>query len=199
MALMLPTLDEPRDHVFVPPSKKIHHADDVSAFQTTPAYRDLVAFVLQLNRALIPRKTSAPGADQNVQSWPLGSNVVEFSEPVRRLQGLLAQLADMIEQAPLDQGPRRFGNVAFRHWYQIVEQRASHLLADGLASELLHAEVELNAYFLGSFGSPQRLDYGTGHELSFLAFLACIWKLHGFSDSDPGVEERGIVLGVIQP
>jgi serine/threonine-protein phosphatase 2A activator len=51
---------------------------------------------------------------------------------------------------------------------------------------------------LGSFGSPQRLDYGTGHELSFLAFLGCLWKLNFFPRSEQGVEERGIVLGVFE-
>ncbi|KAK5277966.1 Serine/threonine-protein phosphatase 2A activator 1, partial [Cryomyces antarcticus] len=52
---------------------------------------------------------------------------------------------------------------------------------------------------MGSFGSAQRLDYGTGHELSFLAFLGCIWKLGGFPRTEAGVEERGVVLGVIEP
>ena len=42
-------------------------------------------------------------------------------------------------------------------------------------------------------------DYGTGHELSFLAFLGGIWKLNGFPKTDPGVEERAIVVGVIHP
>jgi hypothetical protein len=37
--------------------------------------------------------------------------------------------------------------------------------------------------------------YGTGHELSFLAFLGGIWKLNGFPKTDPGVEERAIVVG----
>lgn len=60
-------------------------------------------------------------------------------------------------------------------------------------------KTELKAYFLGSWGHCQRLDYGTGHELSFLAFLAAIWKLNGFPKTTPGVEERAIVLGVIQP
>jgi serine/threonine-protein phosphatase 2A activator len=39
------------------------------------------------------------------------------------------------------------------------------------------------------------LDYGTGHELSFLAFLACLSKIKAFA---PG-EERAIVIGVVQP
>ena len=60
---------------------------------------------------------------------------------------------------------------------------------------------ELESYLIGSFGSAERLDYGTGHELSFLAFLGCIWKLGGFQrqDGEVRLEERNIVLGIIEP
>jgi len=60
---------------------------------------------------------------------------------------------------------------------------------------------ELRHYLVGAFGSAQRLDYGTGHELSFLAFLGCLWKLGGFADggADDGEVERSIVLGVVEP
>ena len=91
----------------------------------------------------------------------------------------------------------------------MLADRASDLLREFIPAELLQsrsidpegppAEVELKAYFLGSWGSGQRLDYGTGHELNFLAFLASIWKLGGFPESEDGVEERAIVLGVIEP
>jgi len=192
---------------FVTPSKKIHAIQDVQVFQTTQAYRDIVTFLLQLNRAVVPRKTSTTSSTiSTVQSWPLRSDAIEFSEPVRRLQLLLSRLEAAIDEAPPDQGPRRFGNISFRKWYQTVESRASSLLAESLSPEILQAggaaataELELTVYLLGSFGSAQWLDYGTGHELSFLAFLACIWKLNGFSNAEPGVEERGIVLGVVQP
>ena len=67
-------------------------------------------------------------------------------------------------------------------------------------NKIVRAQDELSAYLLGSFGSAQRLDYGTGHELSFLAFLGGIWRLGGFEKSnDAGVEERGIVLGILEP
>jgi serine/threonine-protein phosphatase 2A activator len=42
----------------------------------------------------------------------------------------------------------------------------------GNPSDGVDANAELKEYLLGSFGSPQRLDYGTGHELSFVAFIA---------------------------
>ncbi|KUL81917.1 hypothetical protein ZTR_10743 [Talaromyces verruculosus] len=192
-------------HVFVVPTKKIHDGGDVQTFFTTKAYRDIMAFLLQLNRAMFPRKI-----DNTVQTWQLNSHEVEFSEPVRRIQLLLSRLESIIEEAPPDTGPRRFGNISFRKWYQIVEQRALDLLHEAFgfdtlqnsqdsSSEQIPPRIELEAYFLGSFGSAQRLDYGTGHELSFLAFLACLWKLGVFPDGDTGVEERGIVVGVIEP
>jgi hypothetical protein len=117
----------------------------------------------------------------------------------------------MIEEAPPSTGPRRFGNVSFRTWYEILESRARGLLKDSLPKGVVEFRAasadgvsvldELTPYLLGGFGSPQRLDYGTGHELSFLAFVACIWKLGGFTSesSVDGALERSIVIGVIEP
>ncbi|KAL3492242.1 Phosphotyrosyl phosphate activator protein-domain-containing protein [Aspergillus germanicus] len=204
-ARVLPKLDRSAGHTFIQPSKRINEGQDVAEFLTSKAYIDIMTFLLQLNRSLFPTKLP----DGRVQTWPLNSDAVGYSAPVRQLQQLLSKLEAILEEAPPDTGPRRFGNVSFRKWYQIVESRASSLLEECLSADILQrpssnpggptAEVELVSYFLGSWGSPQRLDYGTGHELSFLAFLAGIWKLHGFPENSPGVEERAIVLGVIQP
>lgn len=202
---ILPKLDISAGHNFTKPSKRINESQDVAEFLSSKAYVDLMTFLLQLNRSLFPTKLP----DGRVLTWELNSEAVEYSAPVRQLQQLLSKLEAILDEAPPDTGPRRFGNISFRRWYEIVESRAASLLEECLSKEILQmpssdpgaptAEVELLAYFLGSWGSPQRLDYGTGHELSFLAFLAGIWKLHGFPENSPGVEERAIVLGVIQP
>ncbi|KAL8872391.1 MAG: hypothetical protein Q9174_001970 [Haloplaca sp. 1 TL-2023] len=142
-----------------------------------------------------------------VQSWELDSPNVSFSAAVRRIRSMLTALNNIIDEAPPDPGPRRFGNVSFRKWYELVETRVSTLLRQGLSEQFLaprggnevDALAELQSYLLGSFGSAQRLDYGSGHELSFLAFLGSIWKLGGFNVSSVGDEERGIVLGIIEP
>ena len=201
----LPNLDPSVGHPFVEPSKKINESQDVSSFLCSKAYGDIMTFLLQLNRSMFPTKS----LDGSVRTWPLNSGAVEFSAAIRQLQGLLSRLEAIIEEAPPDKGPRRFGNISFRKWYQIVESRASELLEECLSPEVLQTKsvnedgpdvkAELKAYFLGSWGHGQRLDYGTGHELSFLAFLGGIWKLNGFPKTSPGVEERAIVLGVIQP
>jgi serine/threonine-protein phosphatase 2A activator len=121
------------------------------------------------------------------------------------LQKLLADIESIITEAPPDPGPRRFGNVSFRRWYSLLEERLGNLLQTGLLGETLSlgqgkAGEEVGSYLLGAFGSPQRLDYGTGHELSFLAFLGCLWKLGFFKDGRPGGDiEREIVLSVFEP
>ena len=210
-SLELLSLTQP--HTFIIPLKMINEGQDVSAFLVSKAYGDLMTFLLQLNRAMFPSyvqdlSTSDP---KRVQTWDLGCEAVIFSEAVQNLRHLLWKLDHIIDEVPPDPGPRRFGNASFKKWYQTLEERTSDLLKTHLPESTLNsphdsgvtAESELSSYFLGSFGSPQRLDYGSGHELSFLAFLGCIWKLGGFNppneSSSPGNKERAIVLGLMVP
>lgn len=61
-----------------------------------------------------------------------------------------------------------------------------------LPVELYPAIPYLSPYLLTSFGSFQRMDYGSGHETSFTIFLLCLSLLRFFpSEQD---EERQIVL-----
>ncbi|KAL2688644.1 phosphotyrosyl phosphatase activator [Phyllosticta citricarpa] len=197
-------LDPASTHRFQTPKKEINDGEDVNFFLTSKGYADIMTWLLQLNAAMFPKKT-----DSSYRTWSLHGETVAFSDPVQKLGSLLQKLGAVIDEAPPDPGPRRFGNVSFRKWFEIVEQRLPTWLDEAVSSEVLRfgrdvnegvrAKDELVAYLLGSFGSAQRLDYGTGHELSFLAFLGGIWKLGGFAEADPGVEERGIVIGVVEP
>lgn len=210
---MLEILDPLQVPAFEVPAKRIYNDADVAEFHLSQAYRDIVTFIHQLNRAMVPRKMAASngmvGARPRIENWPLQSDAVEFSEPVRRLQALLGRLEELIAANPPDTGPRRFGNASFRRWHAAVADSMSSLLIEYVQPELERmgwrgealqgAEKELASYFIGGFGSAQRLDYGTGHELSFMAFLGGLWKLNYFAQSTPGVEERGIVLGVVEP
>ncbi len=203
----LPILDTTVPHTFMKPIKRILEGHYVSSFLTSQAYRDIGTFVMQLNIAMCPRKLSEPGKSQ---TWQLDLPIT-LSEPVRKLQDLLQSIDTIIDEAPPDTGPRRFGNVSFRKWYEILESRIPALLETHLPENVLDFKKssedgvsvldELTPYLMGGFGSPQRLDYGTGHELSFLAFLGCVWKLGGFttSFSPDGAIERSIVLGIIEP
>jgi serine/threonine-protein phosphatase 2A activator len=221
-----------KPHTFAIPKKEINQEQDVQTFLQTHAYTNIMTFILQLNLSMFPRKV--PNSAK-VETWELnGANIV-YSETVLKLRQLLSTLEKIIEEAPPDPGPRRFGNFSFRKWHDIVHERIDHLLDDFLPAGVLGfpaaepgeevptgsrignsedhidpepaadrktkvtAKDELKSYLMGSFGSAQRLDYGTGHELSFLAFLGGLWQLGGFAHTDGGAQERSVVLGVIEP
>lgn len=205
MTTTVEILDLSAPHTFIQPVKRINEPHDVPSFLASHAYTQIVAFLFQLNAAMFPTITN----DKHIQTW---TEAPTDSAPVNQLRELLAKLDDMIDEAPPDPGPRRFGNISFRKWYELAEARLPELLAKHLPTNVLSsggdaaqeegrttARDELSTYLLGSFGSPQRLDYGTGHELSFLAFLCGIWKVGGFRNVDDGVEERAIVLGLLEP
>ena len=203
----LTLLNTSTSHTFVDPIKKINEGHDVSTFLVSQAYGDIVTFVMQLNRSMFPYFSPEDPEHKAPHVSSLQSSSISFGQTVLHLRSLLNDLQNLIEEAPPDPGPRRFGNVSFRKWYKLIEDRTPALLRQYLpldsfpvknASEAT-AHNELSSYLLGSFGSPQRLDYGTGHELSFLAFLGAIWKLDRFQGSRPGEAERQIVLGVIVP
>ncbi|KAH8884608.1 PTPA-domain-containing protein [Thozetella sp. PMI_491] len=208
----LEVLDPARPHTFIQPCKEIHDGPDVPRFLTSKAYRDIGLFVMQLNHALCPRAPASGAATKGAfETFPLDAKLTH-PPAVLKLQELLDKTSAIIGEAPPDPGPRRFGNISFRKWHSILEERADGLLkefvpADVLGfgkmdeeeSETTGAIAELKAYFLGGFGSAQRLDYGTGHELSFLAFLGCLWKLGAFKGGEDENTERSIVIGVVEP
>ena len=191
------------DHAFIEPVKKINEGHDVDHFLSSKAYKDIVTWLLMLNASMFPR-TSEDGAV--ILRWPSGGSPKDVSPIVSNLRDLIREADEMMATFPPDTGPRRFGNIAFRDWHAGLEARADALLTKHLPENLqvsnshgVQAIVEIKAYFLGSWGSAQRLDYGTGHELSFLAFLACLWKVGAFARQPDGKEERAIVLYVIHP
>lgn len=197
----LEVIPNPLSHPFISPIKKINEGGDVPHFLRSRAYGDLMLFIFQLNRSLFPSIIPQKGSPPLTKAWELDSPDVNSPPAVSKLQALLADLEGLIESAPPDPGPRRFGNVAFRRWYELAAARAPELLLRSLPQVPREAHVEIVPYLLGSFGSAQRLDYGSGHELSFIAFLAGLWKLGVFVGSTLEVEEmsRAVALGVVQP
>ncbi|KAK4130934.1 Phosphotyrosyl phosphatase activator [Trichocladium antarcticum] len=187
----LPLLPPSHPHTFLTPTKKIHTGADLTHFLASRAHHDICAFIHQLNRALVPRKTPPITTKDNpeetetetkggrVQTFPLTAAPRADPDAVRRLQGLLQQVEAIVDEVPPETGPRRFGNAAFRSWFDVLEGRVAGLLRGYLRA--------------------QRLDYGTGHELSFLAFLGGLWKLGVFgAGSRDGEVERSLVLGVFE-
>uniref|UniRef100_F6H0R5 Serine/threonine-protein phosphatase 2A activator n=1 Tax=Vitis vinifera TaxID=29760 RepID=F6H0R5_VITVI len=53
-----------------------------------------------------------------------------------------------------------------------------------LPDDLRSATVELVPYFADSFGNSSRIDYGTGHETNFAAWLYCLARLGLLKEED---------------
>ncbi|ODQ51161.1 the Pp2a phosphatase activator Ypa1 Ptpa1 in complex with model substrate [Saitoella complicata NRRL Y-17804] len=141
--------------------------------------RDVVTFHESIAEALPGRRLTEP----ELQS--------QASEPILGLLQVLDILDRYIAECPPKPGPRRFGNVAFRTWTKQLEDNADLLLREHLPESVQTAMPELLPYFTGSFGSGQRLDYGTGHELSFAAFLCGLYLLGVLR---PGQDDAALVL-----
>ena len=71
----------------------------------------------------------------------------------------------------------RFGNRAFKDWHNKLENSIEELLDEILPPSKKGAKIELKTYLMESWGSEVRIDYGTGHELTFAVFLMCLGKL----------------------
>eukprot|EP00871_Galdieria_phlegrea_P001313 jgi/Galph1/2182/GphlegSOOS_G860.1 len=153
---------------YVTPTKKIYSQQDLSQFLNSSTFQEIWNFVLLLNDAVKDKSNSAD---------------VPQSAVVKALVQQLKELMDW---------PMRFGNAAFRSWHQrlLNEGKAFWVrMRRGTGNKVLpvqfHASiVELAPYLLDSFGNPQRIDYGSGHEATFLAFLLCLVKVGACTSSD---------------
>lgn len=58
------------------------------------------------------------------------------------------------------------------------------LLSKEISSVDQQSITELSTYIIDSFGNPTRIDYGTGHELSFCMFLCGLYKVNVLKQSD---------------
>ncbi|KFB40970.1 AGAP008652-PA-like protein [Anopheles sinensis] len=154
---------------FVVPEKLIKSAADMEKWEKSEAYYDVIGFISSMAVALQGTRNS-----QNVTMPPVVENL---SNVLDRLEKLA------IETPPIDQ-PARFGNAAFKVWFQKVQAESMKLVTDALPDNLKDAAQELQVYFVESFGNATRIDYGTGHELAFVMFLMCLFKIGAIERKD---------------
>lgn len=93
---------------------------------------------------------------------------------IERCCTVLNKLSQWIDEIPPIKQPMRYGNKAYRIWHERLEQHAVELMKEILPEELHPAAEELAEYFKESFGDKTRIDYGTGHETTFVAWLCCL-------------------------
>ncbi|KAL1921433.1 uncharacterized protein VTP21DRAFT_11149 [Calcarisporiella thermophila] len=152
---------------FVVPRRKIVTKEDLERFHESSAYNEFVKFIENLN--------------ESVKSVKISYQCHE-SEIITKLLNLLESIHQICRDIPpVENSKSRFGNPAFRDFYDRVAENAPQLLQSLLDQSAI---IELSKYLIESWGNRTRIDYGTGHEANFIAFLFCIEKLGLIGESD---------------
>lgn len=178
--------------------QKILTISDLNVFRSSDTYRQLVDFIDQLNTSVKGVTCTAP---------------INVSYKCGELIAILNQIEEWVSDFPPQREHKsRFGNPAYRDWYDHLEHEAP-LLVQRLVSSTAatippvtstHSTSptatantsthisELCWYLTHCFGDRQRIDYGTGHELTFVLFLFGLFKLQLVTADD----YRALVLRV---
>lgn len=158
------------DRKFVEPVRCVKSVNDMAIWEKSTAYYDIIGFINAISQAIQGKKLTT-----KLEPSPIADNLVRiFEEDLHRL---------VDETPPLDQ-PQRFGNKAYREWFDKMKTQSFALLEEALPVEFHPALIEITTYFTESFGNQTRIDYGTGHELSFIMFLCALYKIHALKESD---------------
>lgn len=139
------------------PVCRVQSSSDIEAWLASRAYFTLITYLNDVSAEI--------QGIRNTDLFPISKNI-------KRLTTIFEQLDSMIvanSPAPLVLGAnmdsrtksyRRWAHGMLRDIYKIVEKAVP-------SSKCRHVN-ELGVYLSGSFGSSAKIEYGTGHELSFL-------------------------------
>ncbi|KAK9679577.1 Serine/threonine-protein phosphatase 2A activator 1 [Basidiobolus ranarum] len=165
------------------PIKRIVEEPDVQIWTKSEAFARIMTYIHALNESVKNKKISEQ---------------VEMSQNVTKVLSVLEVLDSWIDEIPPLQNPQRFGNKAFRTWMKRLEENSQTLLAELVSPEQQQSVVELKAYFGGGFGNAIRIDYGSGHELSFVAFLCCLDLIGFFEESDRAATVLRVIVRYLE-
>ncbi|KAL2914476.1 Serine/threonine-protein phosphatase 2A activator 1 [Polyrhizophydium stewartii] len=154
---------------FAEPQKRITEASLLREWTQSEAYLRILDFIQSLNESVRNKKVSDP---------------CPVSEAMTRIIQMLDEVDGWIDQIPPEPTPQRFGNISFRKWALRLKDESVRLTAQVLPQHLAPAATELAAYLAGGFGDGTRIDYGSGHELAFTAWLCCLELLDVFGPDD---------------
>ncbi|GAB5361897.1 hypothetical protein AAMO2058_000752200 [Amorphochlora amoebiformis] len=147
---------------FIVPEKKLKNPMHLARFKTSVTNQrilNMISVVSDEIRGVGMSKVEEKNASKPIQSL------------CKALENMLAWMKDF----PPIQQPMRFGNKAFRQWHKRLTENVESIVEEILGEVTKSgAAKEISTYLRISFGNPTRIDYGTGHELNFIAFLSCL-------------------------
>ncbi|KAF8905950.1 hypothetical protein CPB84DRAFT_535064 [Gymnopilus junonius] len=159
------------------PRKAILTKDQLEYFQQSQTHKDIVSYIETLNDAVVGSKLT-----DDCSSSPGVLAILDVIEKVEQL---------VKDTPPVDNAASRFGNPAFRTFYDKVSEQSTSLHA-GLPNLTPESIPEISVYFNECWGNRTRIDYGSGMELNFLCWLICLERLGVLQESD----HKAIVLKI---
>jgi hypothetical protein len=193
------------------PHRCIFNDVDMKAFMESSTKKELLSFVEALG------KSCASGEAQFDPSAPL----VGITPSMASLHGSLRQMITWVDEFPAtNPESARFGNPAFRQWHARLLERSNAIITNILeardgkltveeasqrgwdaAAGLLESKEDtsiqqVSCYLQDSFGHAIRLDYGTGHESSFLVFLMVLSKVKCLGEPPSLPTLRAVTLSI---
>ncbi|KAK3001536.1 hypothetical protein RJ639_021079 [Escallonia herrerae] len=154
---------------FQTPTKRIHSQDDIVRFQSSATCKNFLGFIVALSDSIRGRKLSDP---------------CHVSPTLTTIVSILQTLIQFVDEIPPVQQSARYGNLSYRAWHERMSDKAEPFMLQFLPEDVRSATVELVPYFTDSFGNSSRIDYGTGHETNFAAWLYCLARLGVIKEKD---------------
>eukprot|EP01099_Mayorella_cantabrigiensis_P009056 TRINITY_DN976_c0_g2_i1.p1 TRINITY_DN976_c0_g2~~TRINITY_DN976_c0_g2_i1.p1 ORF type:complete len:319 (+),score=63.76 TRINITY_DN976_c0_g2_i1:78-1034(+) len=154
---------------YVTPVRVIRSDKDLQKFKTSSSYAYLLDFLRKTNDAIKGKTTSSP---------------CHISPFVEKTLQIFETLATWVDEIPPVAQPMRYGNKAFRTWYERLVSNTSSMMLGLLPDDKRGAEIEMTEHFVGCFGNPTRIDYGTGHETALVMWFCVAEKLELISSVD---------------
>lgn len=173
----VPTISTP--YQFQSPSKKIHSPDDLRRFHDSESCKNFIGFVVALSESIRGHKIFDPCHESTVTT---------------KIVSILETLIHWIDEIPPVQQSSRYGNISFRTWHERLSENSESLMLQFLPDDLKPSTVEIVPYFTDSFGNSSRIDFGTGHETNFAAWLYCLARMGVIKEEDyPAIVARVFV------
>ncbi|KAG5643419.1 hypothetical protein DXG03_000963 [Asterophora parasitica] len=154
---------------FRAPTKAILLPNQLAYFQTSDTHNELVKYIETLNSAVVGVKLTDECSE---------------SAGVTAILNVLSRVEDIAKDTPpVENAASRFGNPAFRTFYDKVSEVSPSLHAT-LPNLPAEAIQEVSVYFNEAWGNRTRIDYGSGMELNFLCWILSLERLGVVAETD---------------
>ena len=156
---------------FTTPVKRILSQADHQKFLHSSTYSLIQAWMFTLADSVRGRTISS-------------LDVQHLSARIKKLDAVLDVFEGLLHRfPPLDTGSR-FGNPVFRSLHKAIVRDVDKIHKEVLGLDNEAAIQEISVYLINCFGSEERLDYGSGHELNFMMWLLCLYQLKQIERED---------------